>query len=179
MIPRSFSLHPFPGEAPRFPLGITGTIARRGHILALRYELRGDLAALALPDPADRPARRDGLWRETCFEFFLAPQNLPQYWEINLSPAGHWNVYGFEYYPQGMHEEPALAALPFTVLKKPASLLLALEVDVSGFLPPGQPLDAAISAVIKARDDTLTYWALAHPGPQPDFHRRDTFIIEL
>jgi hypothetical protein len=179
MIPRNVTLKPFPGEAPRFPLDITGTITRHGHILGLRYELRGDLAALALPDPTDRPLRRDGLWQETCFEFFLAPRNSPRYWEFNHSPAGHWNVYGFEDYRQDMHEEPALAALPFSLAREPASLLLILEVDVSGFLPPGQPLDAAISAVIKAQDGTLTYWALAHPGPQPDFHRRDTFIIEL
>jgi hypothetical protein len=179
MISRNFTLTPFPGEAPLVPLEITGAITRQGPILTLRYELRGDLAALALPDPADRPARRDGLWQETCFEFFLAPQNLPQYWEFNLSPAGHWNVYAFRAYRQGMHEESTLAALPFSVLRAPASLLVTLKVDVAGFIPPGQPLDAAIAAVVKDRNGAITYWALAHPGPRPDFHRRDAFIIKL
>jgi hypothetical protein len=179
MSSRSFILKPFPGEAPRFPLQITGAIARHGHILRLRYELRGDLARVALPDPADRPARCDGLWQETCFEFFLAPENSPQYWEFNLSPAGHWNVYGFEDYRRDMHQELALATLPFAVAKDPASLLLTLEFDVSGFIPSALPWDIAIAAVIKAQDGTLTYWALAHPGPRPDFHRRDSFIIAL
>jgi hypothetical protein len=179
MISQSFTLRPFPGEAPRFPLEIAGAIGRRAPILSLRYELRGDLAALALPDPADRPARRDGLWQETCFEIFLAPRSSPQYWEFNLSPAGHWNVYAFEAYRQGMHEESTLTALPFSVLRTSASLLVTLEVDMSGFISSAQPLDAAISAVIKSQGGSLTYWALTHPGPQPDFHRRDTFIIEL
>ena len=65
--------------------------------------------------PADMPARRDRLWEETCFEFFLAVKNSPRYWEFNLSPAGHWNVYRFADYRQGMQEEPAFASLPFSV----------------------------------------------------------------
>ncbi len=179
MSPRSFTLKPFPGEAPRFPLKITGTIARRDTNLALCYELKGGLAAVALPKPADRPTRRHELWQETCFELFLGPRDSPQYWEFNLSPAGHWNVYGFEAYRQGMHEEAALTALPFTVIREAASLLLTLEVDVSGFIPVDRPLNAAIVAVIKAQDGELTYWALAHPGPRADFHRRDSFLIDL
>jgi hypothetical protein len=179
MTPRSFTLSPFPGEAPRFPLEITGTIARQAHLLDVRYELRGDLASVNLADPAGQPARRDGLWQETCFELFLAPRHSPQYWEFNLSPAGHWNVYAFENYRQGMREEPALTALPFSVLGASASLLLHLKVDVSDLIPAGQPLDASLTAVIKAQDSTLTYWALTHPGSHPDFHRREAFIIEL
>jgi hypothetical protein len=179
MTSRSFALKPFPGQAPRFPLTITGTLTRRGSTLALRYELRGDLAAVALPAPAAHPARRDELWRETCCEFFLAPHDSPQYWEFNLSPAGHWNVYGFPAYRRGMHEEPALTGLPFTVRREPASLLLTLEVDLAALIPANQALAAGLAAVIQGRDGALTYWALAHPGPQPDFHRRDSFVITL
>jgi hypothetical protein len=179
MTAQSFSLRPFPGSRPSFLLKITGSIARRGHILGLRYELRGDLAAVKLPEPAGFPARREGLWQETCLEFFLALQNSPRYWEINLSPAGHWNVYSFQGYRQGMAEEPALTSLPFTVQRGSASLLLTLEADLAGLIPAAQTLDVAISAVIKDRDGEITYWALTHPGPQADFHRREAFFIKL
>lgn len=37
----------------------------------------------------------------------------------------------------------------------------------------------AISIVIKPQNGEITYWALTHPGPQADFHRRDSFLIEL
>jgi hypothetical protein len=119
------------------------------------------------------------LWRETCLELFLAPENVPHYWEVNLSPAGHWNVYGFRAYRQGLHEEPALTALPFTVTREPAALSLALELDMTGLIFPDQALELAIAAVIQAVDGSLTYWALAHPGSRPDFHRRDAFVITL
>ncbi len=179
MIHQGFSLQPFPGTRPCFPLEITGSVTRQDSILAWRYEVRGDLMAVVLPEPAESPARRDRLWEETCLEFFLAPADAPRYWEFNLSPAGHWNVYRFESYRQGMAEEAALASLPFTIERTSASLLLTLEVDVAGLIPAPLSIEVAISAVIKDREGETTYWALTHPGPQPDFHRREAFLIKL
>jgi hypothetical protein len=171
---RTFALKPW---APRPDLKITGKIARRGQTIIIHYELRGELAAVALPLPADIPARRPGLWQETCFEFFLAVQNSPQYWEFNLSPIGHWNVYHFADYRQGMAEEVAFASLPFSVQRQPDSWLLILKVDLTKIIPADQPLEIGISAVIKLPEGEATYWALSHPGPQADFHRRDSFSV--
>ena len=76
MIPKSFTLRPFPGTVPRFPLEITGSIARGSHTLNLRYEIRGELAAVALPGPAESPARRQGLWEKPVASFSLLPKIL-------------------------------------------------------------------------------------------------------
>ena len=121
----------------------------------------------------------DGLWQETCLEFFLAPRDNPGYWEFNLSPAGHWNVYRFRDYRQGMTEAAAFTALPFSVQKEPALWHLTVEIDLARIIPADQALDAAASAVIMDRHLETTYWAMIHPGPQPDFHRRDAFLIDL
>ena len=176
---RNFSLSPFAPASPRPDLRITGGIARRAQILAISYELRGRLADVALPPAAARPARRPGLWQETCFEFFLGVKHTAPYWEFNLSPAGHWNVYRFAGYRQGRQEEAALAALPFSVRIQPEALLLTLEADLAGLVPAAAVLEVGISAVIRARDGEATYWALSHPGPQPDFHRRESFSLHL
>ena len=32
---------------------------------------------------------------------------------------------------------------------------------------------------IEETDGTLSYWALAHPSPKPDFHHPDGFVLEL
>ena len=176
---QSFSLQPFSPDTLLPDLTITGHIARRGHTLAIRYALRGSLAELAIPAAVDRPARQHGLWEETCFEFFLAIKDSPRYWEFNLSPAGHWNVYGFQAYRQGMEEEKAFRSLPFSVQRRLDSLLLALKFDLAGIVRAEQAIEVGIAAVIKLRDREVTYWALTHPGPQADFHRRDSFIIEL
>jgi len=175
---QSFALVPFPA-GPRPAVKITGKIARRAETLTIHYELRGELAAVALPPPADVLARRQGLWAETCFEFFLGAKNSPQYWEFNLSPAGHWNVYQFADYRQGMAAETAFAALPFSVQRQPDFWLLTLRVDLAKIVPADQTLEVGISAVIKLPEGGATYWALSHPGPQADFHRRDSFRVEL
>jgi hypothetical protein len=175
---RSFALVPFPA-GPRPAVKITGKIIRGAETLTIHYELRGELAAVAIPAPVAVPARRQGLWQETCCEFFLGAKNLPHYWEFNLSPAGHWNVYRFADYRQGMAAETAFAALPFSVQRQPDSMLLILEVDLTKIIPAGQTLEIGISAVIKLAEGEATYWALSHPGPVADFHRRDSFRVEL
>jgi len=173
---QKFALEPW---APRPDLKITGKIARRAETITIHYELRGELAAVALPPPADAPARRQGLWEETCFEFFLGAKNSPQYWEFNLSPAGHWNVYQFAGYRQGRQEEAAFASLPLRVQSRTDSFLLTLEVDLTKIVPADQALEVGISAVIKLSEGEATYWALSHTGPQADFHRRDGFSVAL
>lgn len=176
---RDFSLEPFPMDGPLPSCQITGSVTRRGDTVAIRYNLRGDLAALVIPAPASRPARRHRLWEETCFEFFLAVKGQPRYWEFNLSPAGHWNVYRFAGYRQGMAEETAIASLPAGIQRRPDLLLVAVEPAVDGIVGADQPLAIGMAAVIQLAGGGLTYWALTHAGPQPDFHRRDSFLVEL
>jgi len=176
---RNFSLEPFPITGPLSSFKITGTISRRGDALAIRYNLRGPLAELVIPGPAYLPARKHGLWAETCFEFFLAVKHAARYWEFNLSPAGHWNVYGFAGYRHGMAEERAFRSLPVRVRRRPDSLLVAVEPAVGLIVTADRPIEIGIAAVIQLAGGGLTYWALTHPGLQADFHRRDSFLVEL
>jgi hypothetical protein len=176
---RDFSLKPFSPTSSPPDIMITGSIARRGDTLTIRYDLRGDLAELVMPAPAGMPARRHGLWEETCFEFFLGFKGYQQYWEFNLSPAGDWNVYRFAGYRQGMAEEAVFTSLPLSVRRRPESLRLALELEMGRIVSADQPLAVGIAAVIKLAGNGVTYWALTHPGPQADFHRRDSFLVEL
>ena len=174
---RDFVLQPFAPEGPRPGVEITGRLARRAEALTISYRLQGRLADVLIPASLAAPARRHRLWEETCFEFFLARKDSPRYWEFNLSPTGDWNVYRFTDYRQGLAEEKAFASLPFVIRSSPGALRLNLEVDLAGLVPADQALEVAIAAVIRAADGLLTYWAMTHPGPQADFHRRDGFLI--
>jgi hypothetical protein len=176
---RNFSLKPFPSTGLLPLLGITGNIGRSSNTIAITYTLLGPLSELLIPAPAEMPARKNALWEETCFEFFLALKNSDRYWEFNLSPSGHWNVFSFNSYRQGMREEPTLTTLPFSVYRQPDALRLSVKLDLAKIIPEDQTLQIAISAVIKALNGKITCWALTHPGPQADFHRRDGFILDL
>jgi hypothetical protein len=174
-----FALQPFESLPLLKELAITGEISRRGQRLDIRYDLLGDLDTVLIPPPAPEPCRLDELWQSTCFELFLALPGQEPYWEFNFSPAGHWNVYRLDGYRRALAAEVAYPRLDLQVARDPGELRLSLEAD----LPPGveadQPLEAAITAVIQQRSGLVSYWALAHGGPEPDFHRRDGFLLSL
>ena len=174
-----FSLKPFPSSDTLPYLEISGNIGRLSKTLTISYTLHGLLSEVIIPAPADVPARKNALWEETCFEFFLGTKKSDRYWEFNLSPAGHWNVYCFESYRQGMQEELAFESLIVNVQRKPDALQLSLKVDLDKINLIDKTLKVAISAVTKSINGKITYWALTHPGPQADFHLKDSFIIEL
>jgi len=174
-----FSLHPFSNKMNLNDIKITGNIARTSNVLAISYSLNGPLSKVIIPSSSLTPARRSRLWEETCFEFFLAPLDSDQYWEFNLSPDGHWNVYHFQSYRQGMKEESAFTSVPFAIHNQSDYFMLALEIDLDNIIKANQPLKAAISAVVLLHDKDQTFWSLIHSGPKPDFHSRDSFIIDL
>ncbi len=179
MTPLAFSLIPFPGAAPAPDVRVVGAVDRHGGSLAVRYELLGDLSGLSIPARADVPARRDRLWEDTCFELFLAAGGSREYREFNLSPAGHWNVYRFASCRQGMREDDSYASLPFDVGAETGALRLSLHTDIGSIVPAEERVEAAICAVVRTWAGVATYWALAHPGEKPDFHRRDGFVLNI
>jgi hypothetical protein len=174
-----YTLRPSPGEEKRLDLTIPGTIGRRGNTLSLGFALRGDLSGLAIPLPTAPSERRYRLWKETCLELFLAEKGSVRYWEFNLSPAGNWNVYRFTSYRQGMREELVFGSLPFRVLTEPGAIGLSLEIDIGKILPAGKAIEAAVCAVIRTIAGDTSHWACVHPGPRPDFHRRDGFTLSV
>lgn len=179
MNPLGFSLIPFPTGKNSPEIRITGSVGRRGSRFSIACTIQGNLATLAIPAPASFPGRKDRLWEETCLEFFLGASDSTVYWEFNLSPAGHWNVYRFASYRTGMREEPAFASLPFRIRKEPENLGLSMELDIGKILSKGDAMKIAISAVIQTVEGETSHWALAHPGHRPDFHRREAFALNL
>jgi hypothetical protein len=179
MIERPFALIPFP--APNLPaIRITGSAALQEQVLALEYWLEGAIEEVLLPAVSSNPSRKDELWNATCFEFFLAVKARPEYWEFNMSPSGDWNVYRMDTYRRaGFRAETAIQDLPFQVQILPDVLQLRVAVELSPILQHAHNLDIGVTAVIQTNDGNTTYWALAHPAPQADFHLRESFTLEL
>ena len=176
---QNFTLQPFNLTNSLSDLKITGSIACNGNKLTISYALLGDLTKVEIPTPADLLKRKYDLWEETCFEFFVGIKNSPDYWEFNLSSAGHWNVFHLENYRQGLQEEMTFTSLPFSVQQKSDALLVDLEVDLNKFILVEQSLEVGITTVIKSKEGNLSYWALTHYGEEADFHQRESFIVEL
>ncbi len=162
--------------APSIDLSVT--IDRRGSDLHVFYNMAGDVASIALPLESALPERRMGLWEMTCFEFFLGVPGAAGYWEVNLSPAGHWNVFWLAGYRSGLREEERISGI--SVGRSIASgfgLETVLDLNVLGI--GTCEIELSVTAVIAERSDRMSYWALCHAGAEADFHLRDSFVMAL
>jgi hypothetical protein len=174
-----FKLDLFPAEvSPN--IEITGFIERIENRISIRYAVGGDVKKIMFPPLSEFPSRKDELWKGACFEFFLAISGQPPYWEFNMSPSGDWNVYRMDAYRRvGFREEMAIAQLPFNFDNNGSKISLELSVDLSRLFHVSQPLQTSITAIVQTPEGQETYWALAHPGKEADFHLRESFSIHL
>jgi hypothetical protein len=163
-------LVPHPSTPVR-AFGVAAGVARAGGALRFTYRLVGSLREVRIPSPA-ASTRRGRLWEQTCFEAFVQREGDAAYVELNVSPSTEWAVYGFAHYRQA---GPAPAAVPAIAVERGAESL-----DVEARIEIGRgAMRVGLSAVVETSDGRLTYWALAHPSPTPDFHRAESFVARV
>jgi hypothetical protein len=167
----------FTEPAPVLRAGIEREAAR----LSLRYVLGGAVRAVRLSERSAQPGRTDDLWKQTCFEAFLAPVGGEAYWEVNLSPSGDWNVYRFDGYRRGMRPETRVVRAATEIQRATCgTVTLRATIDLDPLPELQRPaLDVGLAAVLQGGDGTLSYWSLAHDADRPDFHRRASFVMRL
>ena len=138
----------------------------------LRYDVTD--AAHGLTVPQGEGIRRDGLWRETCFEFFLGRASEDSYREFNFSPAGDWAAYSFDRYRQGMRQllMPSDPVISCTRTEQGWQIDVDLEVND---LPENGACN--MTAVIDQAKFRKTHWAALHAPDKPDFHDPHCFAV--
>jgi len=170
---RHFHLFAHPSSPCRSVAEIQAFVSRKGDFLDLHYQGCGDIAALVLP-PRSPPMRKDRLWEHTCFEAFLGFPDGP-YWELNFSTSSEWAAYSFLGRRSGM-DRLAVSPPRIAVRQDGATLELDVRVELAG-IPDRSRL--GLSAIIEERSGRKSYWALAHPPGDPDFHHPACFAAEL
>lgn len=158
-------------------LRIEVEVGWNGAALSLRYQVAGPVENVRFPPPAT-PERVDGLWRTTCFEAFVRAGAGEGYYEFNFAPSGSWAAYRFDGPRSGM---AALEIPPPRIEAREAEgrYQLSAVLDPPAGLPHDAPWRLALSAVIEGADGRRSFWALAHPSAQPDFHHPDSFRLSL
>ena len=149
--------------------------------LSAEFDCRCASGALRLPQ-ARPAAAADELWRHTCCELFAGVAGEAVYREYNFSPSGQWAMYRFSAY----RERDAAAPDPAPPAPRIRFALDAqgwtLQARLAALALPGAAagrIEIGISAVLEAADGSLSFWALRHASAQPDFHRRETFVLRL
>ena len=174
-----FAPGPFEDGRASLALDITGKIARRDKRLCLDCLVTGAIAEIDIAAPAGLPMRKKSLWEETCFEMFVSEKGSSKYWEFNMSPSGHWNVYRFSAYREDMREEPGFESLPFSASCIDGFFTLSLEIEPARIIENERQVVVGVGAVIRGKDGGKSFWGLRHCGAKPDFHERESFAIEV
>jgi hypothetical protein len=175
----TFQLIPFDRDLFSNRYQIEGNIRRSRSRLNIFYRVTGPLEGLCIEPMADEPVRKDRLWEKTCFECFIGTARSARYWEINMSPAGHWNVYRFDDYRRGMQEDALFDRMNVSINSTDGRFELSGGLDLTPIGLKQQPILIALSAILTRIIGEPTYWALTHPGPKPDFHQREGFALTL
>ncbi len=145
--------------------------------LRLTYVVTGNIGDLRLP-PVTALARTDELWRHTCFEVFVRPLPGEAYYEFNFAPSTQWAAYRFDGYRSGMRVATEIDAPRIDVQAAPGHYALQAALDLSR-LPRDAAWRLGLAAVIEETGGRKSYWALANPPGQPDFHHSDCFACEF
>lgn len=161
-----------PDSPPSAIRGVEVRWFESGDRLILRYQVTG-IETLLVPSFAGK-GRGDDLWQTTCFELFL--KDAGGYREYNFSPSERWAAYGFTDYREGRGD--AGMAQPPEISSSAGEYLFILTATLDAALIAGVDR-AGLSAVIEEKDGTKSYWALAHPPGQPDFHDPTCFALPV
>jgi hypothetical protein len=163
-----------PAHGTTRAIAVSGSLESTGR-LDLSYVLCGDLARLQLPGAAGTATRsgvrRDELWRHTCMELFARGDDAPGYLEFNFSPDGDWAAYGFEDYRTGRRDLDARDGAAWCE-HHDEQLHLHFSVSVPSMAATAGVTTwrLGLAAIVADPSGALSYWALRHPRPQPDFH---------
>jgi hypothetical protein len=160
--------------------GVTGidvNITRvRGGRVKIVYRVSGAVGELEIPVPF-QPDRVDGLWKNTCFEIFMARSPDKIYLEYNFSPSSHWAAYQFSDYRHDM-ADAATVAPDISLEQDDAVLIISATLQIPDEWQESD-LQVGLSAILATKSGNMSYWALAHPQDQPDFHHKDCFALQL
>lgn len=173
-------LTPHPTTPAPMVRKVSASISTTPGSLTLAFELHARLSDLRIPSPAPSE-RADELWRNTCFEAFIAVEGANAYREFNFSPSGRWAAYTFRSYRE--RDADLLSLSPPRITVAHFADVLTLQAWLPAAAVPrcqaGQHLRIGLAAVIESSAGELSYWATHHPGPKPDFHQSDGFVIKL
>jgi hypothetical protein len=163
--------HPMPAVQ-----SITVEMAFDDQQLTLRYTVTGQMDRLVFE--AEKAAQRaDKLWQKSCFEIFMRPVGERRYDEYNFASTGHWAAYGFTDRRHGMHDLNDVD--PPHIKSNRSDNLFTLDVVMPHIRLPQTGVDIGLSVIVEDVDGAHSYWALAHPEGQADFHNDACFALRL
>lgn len=78
-----------------------------------------------------------------------------------------------------MEEETAIAGVVSEVSLHGPECVLCCTLSLEGVVFETDILEVGVSCVLEHGNGEKSYWALSHPGRQPDFHNPEGFVLKV
>ncbi|NJR80577.1 DOMON-like domain-containing protein [Sphingomonas corticis] len=169
-----FTLIPHPSAPAASVRRITVDMTRPARDrIGLAYRIHGDLDAIRWPDPVASDFAHE-LWMHTCFEAFVAGDG-DFYRELNLSPSTRYAIYDFNGYRGAMRDADERE---LTIAFDRGTATLTAHVSMPA-LASVDVWRVGLTTVIEDVSGAKSFFALAHPRAEPDFHNEAGFVARL
>jgi len=117
--------------------------------------------------------RAHELWKETCFELFLANSKEKGYYELNISPSMEWNFYYLHKYRAKVKEVEDISLTIDSYIKDNNYII---NVNMESKYLNFEDLNLYnIAAILLNKKEKRTFWALNSTNLTPDFHNKKFF----
>jgi hypothetical protein len=151
-------------------ISVEAAITHLQHQLQVQFFLRG-------PWPSLRPSlsilgtgqRRDELWKETCFEFFIGDVDSDAYFEFNVSPQADWACYRFAGYRQNVLNYSSIESVQWNLRLTQSGIVAQIIVPCPAELIL-KKLRWRPAFISKFDNNQIHYWTHHHGLERPDFH---------
>ena len=172
------TLVPHPATPPSEPFKVWANVDYVGSLGAVGtaniwFGIGAPAARFVISDPGE-PERTDELWKTTCFEAFLRIPGTDAYREWNFAPSGQWAAYDFSAYREGRSDADVT---PPYIRMEDNFTWWTLGATIAVDAEPDWAL--GLSAILEEKGGSKSYWALAHPDGEPDFHDAGCFAAHL
>ncbi|SFV50560.1 hypothetical protein MNB_SV-12-26 [hydrothermal vent metagenome] len=149
---------------------IYATIELQPSRLKIEYEIINNLSSYHFPKET-KQQRANELWRDTCFELFIANHSSTEYYELNISPSTQWNAYHFKSYKEEMRETDVFST-PSIIshqLDKSYNLSFEMAFQEDIFV---KKLSINLAVILLDKEEMRHFYAINRCKESPDFHDR-------
>ena len=105
------------------------------------------------------------LWKKTCLECFFFDEKSDQYFEVNVSPEGKYDLMSFKSYRQKTNKEAPIQVSDLTIKKSQSLITVSFHLKTEF-----SSLYSISPTVILDTPAEQLFFAQKHIKTRPDFH---------
>lgn len=122
---------------------------------------------LFFPKKAEHLAQGSKLWEKTCFECFFFDEKSDEYFELNVSPEGKYDLLSFQKYREQNSKHPPIQIHNLEIKRDQNFATLSFKLHThfksAYFISP---------TVILETHTGQHFFALSHDSDKADFHKK-------